>query len=189
MLQEFVDQVEKAARSVMEEMHTAIPGKITAFNPSKGMATVKPYGTFTTGSGKKVAYPSITEVPVVIPQCASKNIQIAFPIAVGTDCLVIISEQELDAWLGGGESENDIRFDLTSAVAIPGLSNKGSSALQEACSSNSIILKNGGTTLTVGTSAVEIKGDLKVSGDVSAGDISLKKHTHDGVHGETSSAK
>lgn len=27
MLQEFVEQVEKAARSVMEEMHTAIPGK------------------------------------------------------------------------------------------------------------------------------------------------------------------
>lgn len=32
MLQEFVEQVEKTARSVMEEMHTAIPGKITAFN-------------------------------------------------------------------------------------------------------------------------------------------------------------
>lgn len=32
MLQEFVEQVEKAARSVMEEMHTAIPGEITAFN-------------------------------------------------------------------------------------------------------------------------------------------------------------
>lgn len=27
MLQEFVEQVEKTARSVMEEMHTAIPGK------------------------------------------------------------------------------------------------------------------------------------------------------------------
>lgn len=53
MLQEFVEQVEKAARSVMEEMHTAIPGKITAFNAGTGFATVKPYGTYTTDSGRK----------------------------------------------------------------------------------------------------------------------------------------
>lgn len=68
MLQEFVEQVEKAARSVMEEMHTAIPGKITAFNAGTGFATVKPYGTYTTDSGRKMAYPTVTEVPVIIPQ-------------------------------------------------------------------------------------------------------------------------
>lgn len=68
MLQEFVEQVEKAARSVMEEMHTAIPGKITAFNVGTGFATVKPYGTYTTDSGRKMAYPTVTEVPVIIPQ-------------------------------------------------------------------------------------------------------------------------
>lgn len=68
-----------------------------------------------------MAYPTVTEVPVIIPQSQVNDIYIAFPITVGMDCLLIISEQELDAWIGGGESENDIRFDLTSAIAIPGL--------------------------------------------------------------------
>lgn len=167
MLQEFVDQVEKAARSVMEEMHTAIPGKITAFNPGTGQATVKPYGTFTTGAGKKMAYPTVTGVPVIIPQCPSANVQIAFPIITGMDCLVIVSEQELDAWLGGGESENDMRFDLTSAIALPGLSNKGSSALKEACTTGNVIVSNGSTKLSVSKSGVEIIGNLDVKGNIS----------------------
>lgn len=189
MLQEFVQQVEDVARSVMEEMHTAIPAKIQKFDAAKNMATVKPYGTFVTGAGKKIAYPVITGVPLIFPQCPSANIEIAFPVKSGDDCLVIISEVELDAWLGGGESDNDMRFDLTSAVAIPGLRNKSSSALEEACNDNSIILKNGGVKLKVAKTGVEITGNLKVSGDVTAGDISLKKHTHTGVHGDTSSAK
>ena len=189
MLQEFVEQVEKAARSIMEEMHTAIPGKITAYNPGTGFATVKPYGTFTTDSGRKMEYPIVTEVPVIIPQNPKKNIYIAFPISADMDCLLIVSEQELDAWIGGGESENDIRFDLTSAIAIPGLSNKGSSALREACNKNSIILQNGNTKLSISKDDVEIIGNLVVSGDVKAGGISLKNHTHTGVHGDTSKAK
>jgi hypothetical protein len=189
MLQEFVEQVEKVARSVMEEMHTAIPGRITEFNPSTAQATVKPYGTYVTGAGKKIAYPFITGVPVIIPQCQSANIQIAFPIKAGDDCLVVVSEQELDAWLGGGESENDMRFDLTSAVAIPGLSNKGSTALNEACSKQSIIMQNSGTKLSVNEDGIEIIGNLKVVGDVKADNISLKEHTHTGAHGETSKAK
>lgn len=189
MLQEFVEQVEKAARSVMEEMHTAIPGKITAFNAETGFATVKPYGTYTTDAGRKMTYPTVTEVPVIIPQSPMNDIYIAFPITSGMDCLLIVSEQELDAWIGGGESENDIRFDLTSAIAIPGLFNKGSAVLKEACGKKSLILKNGNTKLSVNKDNVEIIGNLIVSGDVKAGDISLKNHTHTGVHGDTSKAK
>ena len=189
MLQEFVQKIEEVARSVMEEMHTAIPARIQKFDASKNMAIVKPYGTFVTGAGKKMDYPVITGVPFLFPQCPSENIEIVFPVKAGDDCLVIISEIELDAWLGGGESDNDMRFDLTSAVAIPGLKNKSSSALVEACNDNSIIMKNGTVKMKVSKTCVEITGDLKVSGDVTAGDISLMKHTHTSVHGDTSSAK
>lgn len=168
MLQEFVEQVEKVARSVVEEIHTAIPGKITDFNSSTGLASVKPCGTFTTGSGKKIAYPSITGVPVIIPQSKTSNIQIAFPVKAGDDCLIVISEQELDAWLGGGQSDNDMKFDLTSAIAIPGLLNKGTPALKEACSDECIVMKNGSTKLKIGKSGVEITGNLKVSGTISS---------------------
>lgn len=104
---------------------------------------------------------------MLIPQCQSANIQIAFPIIPGNDCLVIVSEQELDAWLGGGESENDMRFDLTSAIAIPGLSGKGSDALQEACNTGSVIVSNGSTKLSVSKSGVDISGNLNVDGNIS----------------------
>lgn len=166
MLQEFVEQVEKVARSVMEEMHTAIPGKIVSFNPATGQATLKPYGTFRTGAGKTMPYPSLTGVPVIIPQCQSGNIQIAFPVESGNDCLIIVSEQELDAWLGGGESENDMKFDLTSAVAIPGLSSKGSPALKEACASGSVVVNNGDTKLSVSKNGVSVTGNLHVKGNI-----------------------
>lgn len=186
MLQEFSEQVEKTAQAVMKDLHTAIPAKITSFDPAKGMASVKPYGTYTTGAGKKIAYPEVTGVPVIIPQCPSATIFIAYPIKAGDDCLMVVSEQELDAWLGGGDSDNDMRFDLTSAIAIPGLSNKGSGVLTEACSSGSVIVANGSTKLKVNKSEVEIVGDLKVSGDVKAGSVSLKDHTHtDSVGGST----
>lgn len=186
MLQEFSEQVEKMAQAVMEEMHTVIPAKITSFNPSTGMAALKPYGTYTTGAGKKIAYPGVTGVPVIIPQCPSATVFIAFPIKAGDDCLMLVSEQELDAWLGGGDSDNDMRFDLTSAIAIPGLSNKGNTVLEEACKSSSVIVANGSTKLKVNKSEVEIVGNLKVSGDVKAGSISLKDHTRtDSVGGST----
>ena len=113
------------------------------------------------------------------------DIYIAFPITAGMDCLLIVSEQELDAWIGGGESENDIRFDLTSAIAIPGLLNKGSAALREACNKESIILQNGDSKLSINKENVEIKGNLIVSGDVKAKNVSLINHTHTGVHGDT----
>lgn len=186
MVQEFSQQVEDTARAVMSEMHTSIPAKITAFDPAKGMATLKPYGTYTTGAGKKIAYPTVTGVPVIIPQCPSASVFIAYPIKVGDECLMLVSEQELDAWLGGGDSENDMRFDLTNAIAIPGLSNKGSSILKEACTSSSVVIANGSTKLKVAKSGVEITGDLTVSGDVKAGSVSLKNHKHtDSIGGST----
>ena len=51
------------------------------------------------------------------------------------------------------------------------------------------ILQNGATKVSVNKDNVEIAGNLIVSGDVKAGNISLKDHTHAGVHGDTSKAK
>ena len=78
---------------------------------------------------------------------------------------------------------------MTSAIAIPGLLNKGSATLKEACSKESIILQNGNSKLSINKENVEIKGNLIVSGDVKAKNVSLINHTHAGVHGDTSKAK
>ena len=35
MMQEFVDQINKSARSATEDMHTALPGEIKSYDPDK----------------------------------------------------------------------------------------------------------------------------------------------------------
>lgn len=156
MLQEFVQQVEELARDVVNEIHTALPGRIIDFDPVKGLATVIPIGKYKSPSGKMLEYPSITGVPIILPQCISLQIQIAFPIKKGESCLLIISEQELDAWLYGGNSDTNLRFDLTSAIAIPGLSNQGSAMLNEACQKESLILSNADTKIQIEKDKVEV---------------------------------
>ena len=51
MMQEFVDQINKSARSATEDMHTALPGEIKSYDPDKGVATVLPKAKFTKPDG------------------------------------------------------------------------------------------------------------------------------------------
>lgn len=168
MIQEFVQNVENVARDVMEEMHTALPGKFISYNPDTGTAEVKPYGVFRTPAGKNMEYPLLTEVPVILPQCSSLGVEIAFPIRKDDDCLLIISEQELDGWLYNEESDAELRFDLTSAIAIPGLSRKRNTAMSEACKSGSLILKCGSNKISISQNGVAISGNLTVDGNITA---------------------
>lgn len=166
MLQEFVQNVEDTARDVMEELHTAIPGKFVGYDPDTGMAEVKPYGMFRAPTGKNMEYPVLTEVPVILPQCFSLGVEIAFPIKKDDDCLLIISEQELDAWLYDEESDAELHFDLTSAIAIPGLSREKNSAMSEACKSGSLVLKCGSNKISISKNGVAIQGNLIVDGNI-----------------------
>lgn len=168
MLQEFVQNVEDTARDVMEELHTAIPGKFVSYDPDTGMAEVKPYGVFRAPTGKNIEYPLLTEVPVILPQCPAVGVAIAFPIKKGDDCLLIISEQELDAWLYKEESDAELRFDLTSAIAIPGLSREKNSAMEEACKNGSLVLKCGSNKISVSSTEIVISGNLKIDGNITA---------------------
>jgi len=184
MLQEFSQQVEDTARSVVNQIHTALPGEIVSFNPGTGTAVVKPSGKYITSDGIGLAYPTITDVPVVFPLCQSAGIGLAFPVKKKDDCLIIVSEVELDAWRSGAESESSLRFDLTSAVAIPGLLNGGGALAEKACSKDAVVIQAGATELMVYDAGVEITGDLKVSGKITADEtvmikkLDLEKHVH-----------
>ena len=46
MMQELVNQINKSARSATEDMHTALPGEIKSYDPTKGVATVLPKAKF-----------------------------------------------------------------------------------------------------------------------------------------------
>lgn len=184
MLQEFTSEVEKTAKAVTNEIHTALPGEIVSYNASSGTATIKPIGKYVTSDGKKLEYPVITEAPVCFPFCQNAGVGIAFPVKKGDSCIIIVSEVELDAWRTGAESEGSLRFDLTSAMVIPGLFEGGNETSEKAAKENSVIVTAGDVTLEVSgngckvdtgstvmditDSGVSIKGNLTVTGNIKA---------------------
>lgn len=192
MRQEFTQQIEKTAQAVVNDIHTALPGQVVSFNAEKGTATVKPIGKFITSDNIVLAYPDIAEVPVVFP--CSVNAGIAFPVMPGDNCLLIISEVELDEWRNGAEAEGSLKFDLTNAIAIPGLLNTGNGLISEAISKNGVVIASGNNKICVSGSGISVSGNLSVSGDIScagevkSGEIALKTHTHlSGEPGEKTS--
>ena len=183
MLQDLTQEIEETAHAVVNEIHTAMPGEIVSFDAGSGVATVKPSGKFVTSDGKELDYPVITEAPVTFPFCQSAGVGIAFPVKKGDSCIIIISEVELDAWRSGAESEGSLRFDLTSAMVIPGLLDGGSNLAAKASANNAVMIgggdvevsvSNDGIKVDTGTtqfevtdSGVAISGNLKVNGSIS----------------------
>jgi phage baseplate assembly protein gpV len=205
MMQEFVDQINKTARSATDDMHTALPGEIKSYDPGKGVATVLPKAKFTKPDGSTMDFPEISGVPVMFPQ--SKNVTIAWPIKAGDGCLLVFSEQALDYWMYGKETDTKLKFDLTNAIAIPNLTSGGNGTMKLACDEDAVAIaagdttvkitpstvqaEVGGTVLTVSPDGVTIEGKLTVKGGIVArddvkasnGSISLANHTHKGDSG------
>lgn len=162
MMQEFVQQIEETAKSVMNEIHTALPGKVVSVNLQNGTAQIKPCGKYVTRDKKKLEYPVLTEVPLVFPFSPAAGTGMVFPINIGDSCLIILSEVELDEWRSGAETEAPLRYDLTSAVAIPGLLSSGQGLLEKACTQNAVIVC--GKFMVEGD--VVFSGNLSVEGNV-----------------------
>jgi len=190
MRQELTRAIEKTARAVVEEIHTALPCEITHVDTKRGTVSVQPKGKYVTSDKKVLSYPVLTEVPVVFPYCQQSEVGIAFPIKRGDCCIVIISEVELDEWRSGARSEGPLRFDLSSAMAIPGLLNGETNLVSKAIKSNSVVIGSpkaevsvgdnvevnvGSTNFIVSERGIAIGGDLKVEGNISYTGTILKK--------------
>lgn len=166
MLQEFVKSVKDTAQKNTENMHTAVPAVIVEYDASTGLATVLPKAQFKKPNGEKIDYPPISGVPVAFPQ--SKNVTIAFPVKEGDNCILVFGEQALDYWLYGKETDTDLKFDLSNAMAIPNIATAGNPAMQEACNEDAVVIRSGSVTLKVKSDAVHIIGDLKVEGTITS---------------------
>ena len=183
MLQEVVQEIENVTMDVLKGIHKAMPGVIASFDPGSGRATIKPNGKYMSSSGKRMAYPQLSDVPVAFPICQSAGVGIAYPVKAGDSCIIIVSEVELDEWRSGAESEGSLRFDLSSAMAVHGLLVGGSEMIQKACAQEAVVIVSGtaevlvsGDQITASVGNMEfkmseaeiaIRGDLKVDGDIS----------------------
>lgn len=192
MMQEFVQQVKSTIQEFIDGVHTAIPGVITAFDPAKCEASVNLTGQYNKPDGTKLPYPAVAHVPVVFPQVSNQEITIAFPIKPGDGCLVIIAEQALEAWWAGGESNLDLKHDLTNAIVIPGLFRTPNAVMQEAVSEDAIMLVNQGTKvkikgqeihietpkIEIQTEKIHITGEVEIDKELTVKGIKFTPHVH-----------
>ena len=106
-----------SVNAMLCNVHTSLPGIVKGYDPLTNKATIQPAlnKNFTSGV---MPMPVLENVPIMFP----KNIR--FPVNNGDYVLLIFSERSLDLWLsvGGQVTPTDPRkFDLSDAIAIPGL--------------------------------------------------------------------
>ena len=116
----------KAIHSVVEyrlsNLHTCLPGRVEKYDPETQKADVKPLLKRKFKDNTEIELPVIVNAPVVFPRSGGGSL--TFPVVKGDGVLLLFSERSLDQWLsaGGDVAPDDRRkFDLSDAIAIPGL--------------------------------------------------------------------
>lgn len=103
-------------KSFAETIHTALPGRVTAYDASTRSATVVP--TLADMDGE--ALPQIFKVPVAFP--GGGGFSITCPLLVGDLVLLIFAERSIEDFIGQGVDQDPLdvrRHALTDAIAIP----------------------------------------------------------------------
>jgi hypothetical protein len=150
MLQEFSHEVKNTVTELLHGVHTAIPGKIVKYYPDKCEAEILPYGKFKKPNGEWLDYPQLNHIPVLFPQSCGQDFAMVYPVYPGDECLILSQEQTLDIWRNAGaSSDNDLRHDLTNAVAIMGLFASAQPLALEAQNEDAFIVEKGGDRILI----------------------------------------
>ena len=166
MMQDFVDAIGGLVDERIAELHTALPAEIVEFNQDTNTVDVVPKAKMTLSSGETFEYPRINDVPVLFPCGMGNEAVIVYPVKKGDGCLLIFSEQSLDYWRSSGVMSSEMKFSLSSAIAIPGLFAKPSSDIGEAFETDSIIIRNGTNKIGISKEKITIKGDIELEGNL-----------------------
>lgn len=119
---DYLDAMEMWLRARLEDVHVALPGTVTAYDKTTRLATVKPSVRLRSLHGDKLDIPPIQSVPVVWP--GSQEFSILGTLKRGDRVLLVFSESSIGNWIRGKgdvDAEDETRFSLQDAVAIPGL--------------------------------------------------------------------
>lgn len=172
MMQELVSELKKMARSEVEEAHTALPAEIVTYDAEKGFAVVKPKAKFKKPNGETIDFPEIDGVPVLFPH--NKDFSIAFPIKSGDNCLLIFSEQSLDFWLYGKETDTELKHDLSNALAVPNITTKGNLDIKTACDEDAVVIRSGESKAKIKPDEILLEGSAKIIAKVGSTVMQIK---------------
>lgn len=106
----------------LTNIHTCLPGEIVDYDYTQQKAKVQPLLRKRYADGTIQSLPEITNVPVVFP--SGTGFSMHWPLNAGDNVLLLFSERSLDNWLSTGGEVAPIdprKFDLSDAIAIPGL--------------------------------------------------------------------
>ncbi len=129
--------VKKAVIFSLTGVNTCLPGRIEKYDYAKQKAEVKPLVKKLYVDGTTESLPVIVNVPVGWPKGGGGSL--TFPLNKNDGVLLIFSQRSLDTWLSkGGDAEpgDPRKFDLSDAIAIPGLfpfSESGDAADNTSC--------------------------------------------------------
>lgn len=108
---------------MLNGVHTAFPAIVQAFDVATLRAEIQPcLSRKYFDQAAATPLPAITDVPVLFP--SSGNMSIVYPLDVGSYVLAVCSERALDMWLTSGgivDPADSRKFEITDAIAIPGL--------------------------------------------------------------------
>lgn len=162
------DAVTQAVDFSIQQLHTCIPGTIVDYDFTTQKASVLPSIKITFYDGVVVSHPILQNVPLIFPR--SGGASLTFPVNKGDGVLVLFSERSLERWLAstGEEVEQGVnrRFDLTDAIAIPGLNSIVTNSLGNATdvklvfkTASVTIDPEGNIILDNGNCAIRLKAD------------------------------
>lgn len=160
MIQDFVEEMDEFVSDKMSGIHTAFPGKVLEFDPETSLAKIQPTMKFKKPNEERMDYPVLSGVPLAYPQTYGQKCTIAFPVKPGDEVIVIVSEQSLDLFMYGQESDINLKHDLSNAMFIPGMFTKSNPIMKEACDENAIIVDLKGTRIKVKDKLVRIDSEV-----------------------------
>lgn len=138
----FSDILNSVIRHNLSGIHTSFPAKVLSYSAPDQKANVQPLIKKVYLDKRVESYPVIVNVPVIFPRTATAIISL--PIKKDDLVLIVIMERSIDQWLekSGEESEpiSNRRFDLSDAIAIPGLYPFG---VNSDADPDAILIKNG----------------------------------------------
>lgn len=127
---ELIDVLRVFTEGALDSVRTTLPGKITAYDSTRGRATILPLvqHAHVGEDGERVvkSLPEVHEVPIMFYGPARGRISV--PVAVGDLCIMWCCSSSLDQLLQRGDvskpvdPKDDRRHDLNDAIAMVGFS-------------------------------------------------------------------
>ena len=197
--------VKRTVRKAMAETRSSMPARIVSYDAGTRLASIQVLQPEVTDDDQVVEQPVITDVPVFMP--IGGGAAVTFPVGGGDDGVVWFADQDIGAWVAGGQQSADSprRHSLSDAMFMPAQGRGQADA-------DNLVISFGGATITIQPSGnVEIdspadvtitaggsltmnatsggafmsgdfavNGSITTTGEVTASGVDLSTHTHNG---------